>query len=145
MSESNETLIAEDVEITGSIKCSANIRINGKLNGDLTCSGDAVIGQSAAVKGNLTVSSLSVEGQLNGNVTAKDKLELKSTAKITGDVRAKRMTVEDGVTFVGKAEVTPSGRASTDGKTVQEIAPPDEQEDQEEEKEEKSGKLFGKK
>jgi cytoskeletal protein CcmA (bactofilin family) len=83
--------------------------VDGKLDGDLTCSGDATIGKSSTIKGNLTVNSIVVEGAINGNITAKDRIELKSTARVTGDIRAKRLSVEDGVTFVGKSEVNPSG------------------------------------
>jgi cytoskeletal protein CcmA (bactofilin family) len=104
-----KTVIAEDVEVTGTIKCTSDIQIDGKLNGDLACSGNAVIGPSAVIKGTVAVDSISVRGQVHGNVTAKDRIELKSTAKINGDIKSKRLTVEDGVTFVGKAEVTPSG------------------------------------
>jgi len=68
-----------------------------------------VIGDSAAVKGNLSVESISIMGEVTGNVTARDRIELKSTARLTGDIQAKRLTVEDGVTFVGKSEVNPSG------------------------------------
>ena len=104
-----KTIIGEDVEITGNIKCESNIQIDGKLNGDLTCNGNAVIGTTSAVKGNLSVETISILGQVNGNVVAKDKIELKSTARLNGDIRARRLTVEDGVTFVGKAEVNPAG------------------------------------
>ncbi len=104
-----KTIIGEDVEITGNIKCESNIQIDGKLNGDLTCNGNAVIGTSSAVKGNLSVETISVLGQVNGNIVAKDKIELKSTARLNGDIRARRLTVEDGVTFVGKADVNPAG------------------------------------
>ncbi len=34
---------------------------------------------------------------------------MKSSARVTGDIRAKRLSVEDGVTFVGRSEVNPSG------------------------------------
>jgi cytoskeletal protein CcmA (bactofilin family) len=104
-----KTVIAEDVEVTGTIKCTSDIQIDGKLNGDLACSGNAVIGPSAIIKGTLAVDSVTVRGTVNGNITAKDRIELKATAKLSGDVKSKRLTVEDGVTFVGKAEVTPSG------------------------------------
>ena len=104
-----KTIIAEDIEIVGSIKCESNIQFNGKLNGDLNCIGDALIGNTANVKGNITVNCITVYGHVSGNITAKDKIELKSNSYINGDVRAKRMTVEDGVTFVGKSEVNPSG------------------------------------
>lgn len=111
--ETDKTVVAEDVEIVGSIKCESNIRINGRLNGDLSCGGNALIGSSAQIKGNISANSTTVEGQINGNINAKDRIELKSTARLTGDIRAKRLTVEDGVSFVGKSEVNPSGQSQT--------------------------------
>lgn len=107
--DSIKTTVADDVEITGTIKCGSNIRIDGKLNGDLSCAGNAAIGNSASIKGNLAVETVSVMGQVSGNIVAKDRIELKSTAVMMGDIRGKRLTVEDGVTFVGRVEVNPSG------------------------------------
>ena len=109
MNAEAKTVIGEDVEISGNIKCESNIQINGKLNGDLTCAGQAMIGNTSAIKGNISVETVSIMGQLNGNITARDKIELHSTARLHGDIRAKRLTVEDGVTFVGKVEVNPAG------------------------------------
>jgi cytoskeletal protein CcmA (bactofilin family) len=109
-----KTTIAEDIQIVGAVKCASNIRLDGKLEGDLSCSGSAVIGGKAVMKGNLNVESISIEGQVDGNVTARDRIELKSTARLNGDIRAKRLTVEDGVTFVGKSEVNPSGPGKPD-------------------------------
>jgi len=111
--EAPKTIIAEDIEIQGTIKSASNIQLDGKLNGDLTCGGNAVIGANANIKGNISVESISLLGTVNGNITAKDRIELKSSARLTGDIRAKRLTVEDGVTFVGKSEVNPSGGPRT--------------------------------
>lgn len=104
-----KTVIAEDIEVIGTIKCASNIQFDGKLDGDLNCSGYAVIGKSATLKGNSSVDSITIMGTINGNVTAKDRIEMKSTARVHGDIKAKRLTVEDGVTFIGKSEVNPSG------------------------------------
>ncbi|MDD4871601.1 MAG: polymer-forming cytoskeletal protein [Kiritimatiellae bacterium] len=104
-----KTIIAEDIEVTGSIKCESNIQFDGKLNGDINCIGDAIIGSTANVKGNISVNCATVLGQVNGNIIAKDKIELKTSAYVNGDIKSKRLTVEDGVTFVGKSEVNPSG------------------------------------
>ena len=104
-----KTLIAEDIEITGSIKCASHVQFDGKLNGDLTCTGAALLGKTAVVKGNVSAESISISGSITGNITAKDRIEMKSTAKVQGDIRAKRLTVEDGVTFIGKSEVNPGG------------------------------------
>ena len=110
-----KSIIGEDIEIVGSIKCASNIQIDGKLNGDLSCNGNALIGNKSTIKGNITVESVTIMGQVNGNVTAKDRIELKSTTRLNGDIKAKRLTVEDGVTFIGKSEVNPSGTASGRG------------------------------
>src|ERR1051325_4907975 len=104
-----QSTISSEVEITGTIKSSGSIRIDGKLEGELHCTGDAVIGKSAQIKGNIVVTSATIEGAVQGNVSAKDRIEMKSSARVTGDIRAKRLSVEDGVTFIGRSEVNPSG------------------------------------
>ncbi|HIE10709.1 MAG TPA: polymer-forming cytoskeletal protein [Kiritimatiellae bacterium] len=104
-----QSVIDSQVEITGTVKTQGSLRIDGKLKGDLECGGDAVIGKSARIEGNLMVNSVSVAGQVNGNITARDRIEMKSSAKVTGDIKAKRLAVEDGVTFIGRSEVTPTG------------------------------------
>ena len=104
-----KTLIAEDIEITGSIKSASHIQFDGKLNGDLDCAGTATLGKSAVVKGNINAEAVSISGSITGNITVKDRIEMKSTARVQGDIRAKRLTVEDGVTFIGKSEVNPAG------------------------------------
>ena len=112
MENTQQSVIAADVEITGTIKSSGSVRLDGKLDGELNCTGDAVIGKSATVKGNLAVSSVTIEGTIQGNVVAKDRIEMKSSARVTGDIKSKRLSVEDGVTFIGRSEVNPSGVAS---------------------------------
>jgi len=107
--EAMKTVIGEDVEVVGSVKCSSSIQIDGKLNGDLTCKGSAIVGPSANMKGNLNVESVTIHGHVNGNVNAKDRIALKATANLNGDIRGKRLSVEDGVTFIGKSEVNPQG------------------------------------
>src|ERR1043166_5492897 len=105
----SQSVISNEVEITGTIRSSGSLQLDGKLEGELHCGGDAVIGKSANIKGNLVVNSATVEGTIHGNITAKDRIEMKSSARVTGDIRAKRLSVEDGVTFIGRSEVNPSG------------------------------------
>ncbi len=105
-----QSLIAADVEIKGTIRSAGSVRVDGKLDGELVCATDAVIGKESKIKGNIQANSVSVEGTIAGNISAKDRIELKATARVTGDIRAKRLTVEDGVTFVGRSEVNPSGQ-----------------------------------
>ena len=108
--ENHESVIGSDVEIIGTIKSSGTVRLDGKLEGELQCGGNAIIGKSAQVKGNVTATSVSIEGKINGNILAKDKIEMKATATVNGDIKARRLSVEDGVTFVGRSEVNPNSQ-----------------------------------
>ena len=104
-----QSSISKDVEIIGTIKSRGSVTIDGKLEGELVVQGDVNVGKSATIKGNINSNSVAVEGIINGNITAKDKIDLQSSARVSGDIRAKRLSVEDGVTFVGRSEVNPSG------------------------------------
>ena len=108
--ENHESVIGSDVEIIGTIKSSGTVRLDGKLEGELQCGGNAIIGKSAQVKGNVTATSVSIEGKISGNLLAKDKIEMKATATVNGDIKARRLSVEDGVTFVGRSEVNPNSQ-----------------------------------
>ncbi len=118
-----ETVIAAEVEITGTLKTSGSVQFNGTLNGDLIAEGSATIGKGATVKGNLEVDSVAISGTIEGNVTAKDRIQMLASAQVQGDIKAKRLTVEDGVTFVGRSEVNPSGEPVKAATTSSEAAP----------------------
>ena len=116
----SKTVLSEDVEITGTVKAANSLQMDGKLNGDLNCSSSVAIGKTANIKGNIAVGSVTVNGQIYGNIVAKDRIELKAAARINGDIKAKRLTVEDGVSFVGKVEVNPSGAVG--GKSTPDVS-----------------------
>lgn len=113
--EEIRTIIADDVEINGSIKCSGSIKMAGKINGDVTTAGDVSVEKGAAIKGNVVAASVVVHGMIKGNITAKERIELKGSARVSGDIRARRLVVEEGVSLVGKSEITPVESASGEG------------------------------
>ena len=113
--EEPRTILADDVEITGNIKCAGGIRVGGKLTGDLACAGDVLVEKTSTIKGNLQTNSVVVLGQVRGNIVAKDRIELKANARVAGDLKAKRLVVEDGVSFVGKSEINPSRELMSEG------------------------------
>jgi cytoskeletal protein CcmA (bactofilin family) len=96
-----------DVEIRGNLKCSGDVFFDGRLDGDLTTEGALELGESAVVRGNLTACSVVARGKINGNITARDRLEVKARTELSGDLRAGKLVVDDGVTFLGKAEIAP--------------------------------------
>jgi len=110
MNDAN-TVISEDVTIEGTITSKGNIQINGTLTGDLTCKAGSEIGATATIKGNIESANATILGNITGNINSNDKIEFKTGATISGDIKSKRLTVEDGVTFIGHAEITPDTTA----------------------------------
>lgn len=110
--EEPRTIIADDVEIGGPIKCTGGVRMAGKMSGDLTCAGDVLVEKTSQIKGNLAVNSVIVQGAIKGNIVARERIELKGNARVAGDIKAKRLVVEEGVSLSGKIEITPTDSAS---------------------------------
>ena len=49
-----QSVITSEVEIKGSIKSTGSVRMDGKLDGDLASQGDAILGKTATMKGNIS-------------------------------------------------------------------------------------------
>ena len=118
-----QTVISQEVEITGNIKSAGAINFDGKLKGDLDSASTASFGKTATVAGNIKAESVTIAGTINGNIEAKDRIDLKGSAKVQGDIRSKRLTVEDGVTFNGMLEVNPAGFSASPAAPAAAAAP----------------------
>jgi cytoskeletal protein CcmA (bactofilin family) len=103
-----QTILNSDVDIRGNLKCSGDVFFDGRLEGDLSTEGLLELGDNAAVRGNLTAGSVIARGKITGNITARDRLEVKARADLVGDLRAGKLVMDDGVAFLGKADIAPS-------------------------------------
>src|SRR5580765_7608195 len=81
---------------------------DGKIDGEVRGEGALVLGETSVVNGNIEAVSAVVRGKINGNIVAKEKLEIKGKTELFGDIRAAKLSIEEGVTFVGKAEINPN-------------------------------------
>jgi len=100
--------LGADIDFKGSLTFKEKLCINGKFEGDLSSEGGLlVIGVNAEVKADIKVGNMVAEGKVYGNITANDKVELRAHAQIFGDIEAARLSVQEGVLFVGNANVNP--------------------------------------
>ena len=125
-----KNVLSSDVEIKGNLKFTGELTFEGKIDGEIQTDGTLNLGDSASVNGNISAQTVVVRGKVNGNIVAKEKIEIKTKAELFGDIRASKLSVEEGVTFVGKAEVNPNKvapsapRPTADGAKVLEPARP---------------------
>ena len=105
---SPQNTLRSDVDLRGNLKCSGDVFFDGKLEGDLTTDGALELGENATIRGNLTASSVIARGKINGNITARERLEVRARTELTGDLKAGKLVVDEGVAFLGKAEIAPT-------------------------------------
>ncbi len=106
-----KNVLANDVEIKGTIKFENELIFDGKVEGEILSEGVLVIGKNAEVRGEVKTKSVTVHGTVFGNITVTEKAELKSSSQLTGDLKATRIIIEEGASFIGKSEVTPNKSA----------------------------------
>jgi|SRR5690606_5940093 len=99
---SSFNLIAQGTEITGDINTTGDLRIDGQIHGNVTCTAKLVIGEEGKILGNISCHSGEISGAVKGQIVAKEILQLNQTATIHGDIEAMRFIVEDGASIKGK-------------------------------------------
>ena len=100
-----ETIIGKGTTITGKLQSMGNIRIDGTVDGDVTASGNAVIGADGSVKGDVKAENLTIAGTVTGNVNCDGNLSIHSTGQLTGDIHVHSLNIEDGGVFKGRSEM----------------------------------------
>jgi len=97
-----ETIIAGNCVLDSNLKADGNLRIYGKIDGNVVVNGDVTIGETGVVLGTVTADNLILEGTVEGNVTCKNSLKLTSSAKLNGDAHVKNFASQEGCLFAGK-------------------------------------------
>ncbi|WP_369026497.1 polymer-forming cytoskeletal protein [Qipengyuania sp. RANM35] len=102
MSKGNSTfsVLGSDLSIKGDIKASADLHIDGSVEGDIACS-SLVQGETSTVTGAIKAETARLAGTVNGSITARELVILK-TAKINGDVFYDALTIEQGAQVEGR-------------------------------------------
>ncbi|MEQ8715581.1 MAG: polymer-forming cytoskeletal protein [Cyclobacteriaceae bacterium] len=97
----SSNIFGKGTVITGNIETYGNIRVEGKIIGDLKTKSKAVMGHSSNVEGNILAQNAEIAGQVMGTVEVSELLVLKPSAVINGDIITNKLIVESGATFNG--------------------------------------------
>lgn len=94
------SVLGADLAITGDLSATADLHVDGKVQGDITCA-SLVQGQSSIVNGAIRADSARLAGSVKGSIAAGSLVILK-TARIEGDVSYETLTIEQGAQVDGK-------------------------------------------
>lgn len=108
------SLIGGDVTVTGDIRASVDLHIDGRVDGDLSCAG-LVQGADSVIHGAVTANTARVAGTIEGSIAA-DELIIERGARIAGDVTYGTLTVAAGAVVEG--QFRPKGAGAPELKVV---------------------------
>jgi cytoskeletal protein CcmA (bactofilin family) len=100
MSGSSFSVLGADLAIKGNLAATTDLHIDGKVEGDITCSA-LVQGESSTIEGAIVAETARLAGTVKGSISAGSLVILKS-ARIEGDVAYDALTIEQGARVEGK-------------------------------------------
>ena len=103
------SIISEGSEFKGNVKTSAEIQIDGVLNGNVKAK-QIVVGINGNVRGNLTASFSRILGKVEGEIRA-ETLEIVKTVTVKGNVFKKTISIESGSKITGNINELENGTA----------------------------------
>lgn len=100
-----DTILADDVEFTGSMTFKKPLMIKGRVSGQIRSSSELHIDEKAVVEADIQAAVVAVKGVVKGNIAARERVELFSTCTVDGDVTAPVVTMETGCHFNGACKM----------------------------------------
>lgn len=104
LSNSSNT-IGKGTFLEGNVETYGNIRIEGKVSGNVKSKSKVALGPSSFVEGNVIAQNADLEGEVKGRIEVAELLVLKATAVIHGDIITGKLVVEPGAVFNGTCKM----------------------------------------
>lgn len=82
------------------------MRLDGIIEGNVSCKGKVVIGPQGRIKGNVTCTGAVLHGMLQGDIQVAEDLVMKSGCTMNGDVYTCKLEIESKARFNGTCNTT---------------------------------------
>ncbi|GGC04528.1 hypothetical protein GCM10011494_23820 [Novosphingobium endophyticum] len=99
------SMLGSDTGIVGNIEATADLHVDGRVEGDIACNA-LVQGEGSEIVGAVKAEIVRIAGTVRGVISAREVVILK-TATIEGDVAYDALTIEQGARLHGR--LTPNG------------------------------------
>jgi cytoskeletal protein CcmA (bactofilin family) len=93
--------ISATTVVRGNVGGDGSLEILGRVEGNVTMTGQVIVAADAVVRGNVSATEIQVAGSIAGNLTASDILMLNTGARVVGDLAGSRIGVAEGALVRG--------------------------------------------
>ncbi|MCZ0704341.1 cytoskeletal protein CcmA (bactofilin family) [Natronobacillus azotifigens] len=113
MEKTIDTIIGEETIIEGKIKLPTSLRVDGKVYGEIDCTGDVYIGKSGFVEPALKAKNVIIAGEVKGDVHTTEKIHIQPSGALSGSAKSNGIIVDEGGIFNGTSVVEQKQQKST--------------------------------
>lgn len=96
------SVLAADLSITGNMKTTGDVIIEGTVDGDIRAH-LLTVGETATIRGEVVADDVVINGRVIGRVRGL-KVRLTSSAQVEGDIIHKTIAIESGAHFEGSVQ-----------------------------------------
>jgi cytoskeletal protein CcmA (bactofilin family) len=94
--QSGASLVAKDAVWEGKLVCTGNVRIEGKLRGEVETDGTLFVSAEAQVDGTVRARNVTLAGEIKGDLHCAERLEILPGGAARGDVQTGALIVHEG-------------------------------------------------
>jgi len=98
---SQTSVIGAGTVVRGNLEGEGSLEVYGRVEGDVTTTGDVLVGEGGAVLGAIVAASISVAGSVQGDLRGSEAVLLERGAKVVGDLSAPRVGIANGALVRG--------------------------------------------
>ena len=119
-------VLCNTAAVKGDIFIEGDFRFDGKMVGNLECTGKITLGSASYIEGEITCKDAEISGKIKGNIKTTGLLCLKGSSRIEGEIVSEKLSVEVGAILSTKCNIDNKSKESKNKK--EEIIPikPDE-------------------
>ena len=107
--------LGQGTKLVGDLNAQNDMRIDGTLEGNLSCAGKLILGPKGLITGQIDCQNAVIEGSIDGIIRVKELLQVKESANITGEITTSKLMVQPGAIFnvkcsMGGQKIVPASK-----------------------------------
>jgi cytoskeletal protein CcmA (bactofilin family) len=104
--------LEKDVKLEGKLETTGTFRIDSTMKGTLVSSETLILGENAAIEGQIEGNYVIIAGRFDGTIHAKGKVEIQTKAIVTGEIHTPCLIIEPGAVFDGRCHMLAASQAA---------------------------------
>jgi cytoskeletal protein CcmA (bactofilin family) len=97
--------LEQGVKLEGKLEATGTFRIDSAMKGTLSSDDTLVLGEHAAVEGQIHGNFVIIAGRFDGVIHARGRVEIQPNAIVTGEVHSPCLVIEPGAIFDGQCHM----------------------------------------